>query len=133
MEVYVSSIRTRAFGRYIEGGCCTGVAVKRGSTVYVRKYMCTSTSYRSCSLPVLVNKHTKQPFNGVHLQLVYDNMGEIIAYYFIAWAIKRSAQRRLARQREEELRLATRYSNSGDMGLQKNRFVSSLILLAARS
>ena len=34
MEVYVSSIQTRAFGRYIEGGCCTGVAVKRGSTVF---------------------------------------------------------------------------------------------------
>ena len=33
VDVYVSSIRTRAFGRYIEGGCCTGVAVKRGSTV----------------------------------------------------------------------------------------------------
>ena len=33
VEVYVSSIQTRAFGRYIEGGCCTGVAVKRGSTV----------------------------------------------------------------------------------------------------
>ena len=33
VEVYVSSIRTRAFGRYIESGCCTGVAVKRGSTV----------------------------------------------------------------------------------------------------
>ena len=28
-----SSIRIRAFGHYIEGGCCTGVAVKRGSTV----------------------------------------------------------------------------------------------------
>ena len=37
----------------------------------------------------------------------------------IAWAIERSAQRRLARQKEEELRLATRYSDSGDMGLQK--------------
>ena len=33
VEVYVSSIRTRAFGHYIEGGCCTGVTVKRGSTV----------------------------------------------------------------------------------------------------
>ena len=33
-EVYVSSIRTRAFGRYIvEGGCCRGVTVMRGSTV----------------------------------------------------------------------------------------------------
>ena len=36
VEVYVSSIRTRAFGRYIEGGCCSGVAVKRGSTVQSR-------------------------------------------------------------------------------------------------
>ena len=36
VEVYVSSIRTRAFGRYIEGGCCTGVTVMRGSTVYAR-------------------------------------------------------------------------------------------------
>ena len=27
------SIRTRAFGRYIEGGCCRGVTVMRGSTV----------------------------------------------------------------------------------------------------
>ena len=34
MEVYVSSIRTRAFGRYIAGSCCSGVVVKRGSTVY---------------------------------------------------------------------------------------------------
>ena len=34
------------------------------------------------------------------------------------WAIEWSAQRRLARQKEEELRLATMYSNSGDMGLQ---------------
>ena len=33
VEVYVSSIRTRAFGRYIEGGCCRGVTVMRGSTV----------------------------------------------------------------------------------------------------
>ena len=33
VEVYVSSIRTRAFGRYIANGCCTGVAVKKGSTV----------------------------------------------------------------------------------------------------
>ena len=33
MEVYVSSIGTRAVGRYIEGGCCRGVTVKRGSTV----------------------------------------------------------------------------------------------------
>ena len=36
VEVYVSSIRTRAFGRYIEGGCCTGVAIKRGSTVFLK-------------------------------------------------------------------------------------------------
>ena len=28
------SIRTRAFGHYIEGGCCRGVTVMRGSTVY---------------------------------------------------------------------------------------------------
>ena len=35
VEVYVSSIRTRAFGRYIEGGCCRGVTVMRGSTVHV--------------------------------------------------------------------------------------------------
>ena len=35
MEVYVSSIRTRAVGRYIEDGCCRGlgVTVMRGSTV----------------------------------------------------------------------------------------------------
>ena len=33
VEVYVSSIRTRAFGRYTADGCCTGVAVKRGSPV----------------------------------------------------------------------------------------------------
>ena len=33
VEVYVSSIRTRAFGRYIEDGCCRGVTVMRGSTV----------------------------------------------------------------------------------------------------
>ena len=25
MEVYVSSVRTRALGRYKAGGCCTGV------------------------------------------------------------------------------------------------------------
>ena len=36
----------------------------------------------------------------------------------IAWAIERSAQRRLARQKEEELRLAMRYSDSGNTGLQ---------------
>ena len=33
VEVYVSSIRTRAFGRYIADGRCSGVAVKRGFTV----------------------------------------------------------------------------------------------------
>ena len=35
VEVYVSSFRTGAFGRYIEGGCCRGVTVMRGSTVHV--------------------------------------------------------------------------------------------------
>ena len=34
VEVYVSSIRTRAFGRYIEGGCCRGVTVIRGVPLY---------------------------------------------------------------------------------------------------
>ena len=32
MEVYVSSVRTRAFDGYKADGRCTGVAVKRGST-----------------------------------------------------------------------------------------------------
>ena len=40
IEVYVSSVRTSACGRYKADGCCTGVAVKRGSTVIllVQKY-----------------------------------------------------------------------------------------------
>ena len=38
LEVYTSSVRTRAFGCYIADGCCSGVAVKRGST------LCTSHS-----------------------------------------------------------------------------------------
>ena len=35
VEVYVSLVRARAFGRYIADGRCSGVAVKRGSTVYL--------------------------------------------------------------------------------------------------
>ena len=35
MEVYVSSVGTKAFGRYIAGVCCSGVVVKKGSTVNV--------------------------------------------------------------------------------------------------
>ena len=49
-----SSIRTRAFGRYIEGGCCRGVTVMRGSTVLI------INAFASYSL--LVNKNSLQIF-----------------------------------------------------------------------
>ena len=53
VEVYVSSIRTRAFGRYIEGGCCTGVAVKRGSTVSTTIFFFTVFEEVGCRTIVL--------------------------------------------------------------------------------
>ena len=34
-SMYLSSFRTRVCGRYITYGCCSGVAVKKGSTVYI--------------------------------------------------------------------------------------------------
>ena len=52
--------------------------------------------------------HKKESVSTVHVTILR----------IIAWAIERSAQR-MARQKEEELRLATRYRDSGDMGLQK--------------
>ena len=49
LRTYVSSIRTRAFGRYIEGGCCRGVTVMRGSTVH------TYTHILQCNTDNLVH------------------------------------------------------------------------------
>ena len=43
--VYVSSVQTRACGRYIAVGCCSGVVVKRSFTVFY--------SYRHNLLPLL--------------------------------------------------------------------------------